>query len=450
MKFLFSSVLLFITTVCMAARPSTTEAQQEAVHRFIQDSWEKTVRFHTEDEGIRIGLPYRYTVPSINGAFQEMYYWDTYFTGEGLILDGHVDLAKNNADNMLYMVDRFGKMYNGNLTVFQNRSQPPYLSMMIASVYRKTGDKEWLKKILPTLEKEYQFWMTRRITPIGLNRYGNEATEQDKAEFIGLLRDRLRKDFPSDTLPVEEKLKISSHFIAEAESGWDFNPRFHSRCMDFCPLDLNANLYLYEKNFAYFASELGDKQAAKQWTKKAEARKKLIRKYCRDPKTDMYYDYDYVNGRRSDVLSGAVFSLLYTGAVPREYAGDIVQALVRLEFPYGIAACEDKPYDYPYQWSYPNTWPPVCFYAVMGLARYGYGKEAERIAVKWMKAVTESFKTTGNLWEKYNVETGTTDVSNEYEMPAMLGWTAGTFICLDDYLAGEMQPDPLPSEYMSY
>ena len=31
-----------------------------------------------------------------------------------------------------------------------------------------------------------------------------------------------------------------------------------------------------------------------------------------------------------------------------------------------------------------------------------------------------------------------------------LGWTAGTFICLDDYLAGEMQPDPLPSEYMSY
>ena len=178
--------------------------------------------------------------------------------------------------------------------------------------------------------------------------------------------------------------------------------------------------------------------------------KKSILEYCYDPEAKQFYDYDYVNGRRSDVLSGAVFALLYSGAVPREYAGHIVQALLRLEFPYGIAACEDKPYDYPYQWSYPNTWPPVCFYTVMGLARYGYGEEAERIAVKWMKAVTESFKTTGNLWEKYNVETGTTDVSNEYEMPAMLGWTAGTFICLDDYLAGEMQPDPLPTEYMSY
>ena len=87
-------------------------ADRDEVHRFIRNSWDKTVRFNTEDEGTRIGLPYRYTVPSISGAFQEMYYWDTYFTGEGLILDGHVDLARSNAENMLYMVDRFGKMYN--------------------------------------------------------------------------------------------------------------------------------------------------------------------------------------------------------------------------------------------------------------------------------------------------------------------------------------------------
>ena len=325
MKSLFTFFLLSLTTICMAVRPSTTKTQQEAVHDFIRDSWEKTVRFHTEDEGIRIGLPYRYTVPSISGAFQEMYYWDTYFTGEGLILDGHIDLAKSNADNMLYMVEKFGKMYNGNLTAFQNRSQPPYLSMMIASVYRQTGDKAWLKKILPTLEKEYRFWMTQRITPIGLNRYGNEATEQDKTGFIGLLRERLGKNFNPDTLSFEEQQQVGSHFIAEAESGWDFNPRFDCRCMDFCPIDLNANLYLYEKNFAYFASELGDIQAAKQWTKKAEARKKLIRKYCRDPKTGMYYDYDYVNACRSDVVSSAIFSLLYAEAVSPKDAESIVR-----------------------------------------------------------------------------------------------------------------------------
>ena len=70
----------------------------------------------------------------------------------------------------------------------------------------------------------------------------------------------------------------------------------------------------------------------------------------------------------------------------------------------------------------------------MGLARYGYGKEAERIAVKWMKAVTESFKTTGNLWEKYNAVSGSTDVKDEYAMPgAFMGWTAGVYIFAFDY-----------------
>lgn len=48
-------------------------ADRDEVHRFIRNSWDKTVRFNTEDEGTRIGLPYRYTVPSISGAFQEMY-----------------------------------------------------------------------------------------------------------------------------------------------------------------------------------------------------------------------------------------------------------------------------------------------------------------------------------------------------------------------------------------
>ena len=316
---------------------------------------------------------------------------------------------------------------------FDPKNPEPYIKY--ASVYRKTGDKEWLKKILPTLEKEYQFWMTRRITPIGLNRYGNEATEQDKAGFIDLLRDRLGKNFTPDTLPVEEQLKIGSHFIAEAESGWDFNPRFHSRCMDFCPLDLNANLYLYEKNFAYFASERGDKPAAKQWTKKAEARKKLIRKYCRDPKTGMYYDYDYVNGRRSDVISSAIFSLLYAEAVsPKDAASIVDQGLKALEFAHGIAACENKPYDFVYQWSYPNGWAPLHFLAIKGLDNYGYKEEASRIASKYVDMVVRNFESTHNLWEKYNVVEGNINVSNEYDMPTMIGWTAGTYVTALNYL----------------
>ena len=165
--------------------------------------------------------------------------------------------------------------------------------------------------------------------------------------------------------------------------------------MDFCPVDLNANLYLYEKNFEFFADELGDKAAAKRWARKAKDRKKLIRKYCRDPRNGMYYDYDYVNGKRSDVVSAAVFSLLYAGAVPIKDAPGIVRALDALEFPHGIAA---------------------------------------RIASKYAATVIRNFQKTRNLWEKYNVVEGNINVSNEYEMPTMVGWTAGTFVFATDYL----------------
>jgi len=39
-----------------------------------------------------------------------------------------------------------------------------------------------------------------------------------------------------------------------------------------------------------------------------------------------------------------------------------------------------------------------------------------------------------NLWEKYNVVEGNINVSNEYVMPTMMGWTAGTYVTALNYL----------------
>lgn len=448
MKYILIALWAAAGLASTGCRPKNADVR--AVREFIRDNWETTVVHCTADTATLIGLPCPYTVPTAGDMFREMYYWDTFFTNEGLVRDGHPELAKGNADNLLHMVRRFGKVYNGSRTYYADRSQPPYLSMMVDRVYRTTGDKKWLADACETLKEEYAFWMRERITPVGLNRYGSSASDELIAEFLSTGGKRLGTDFLDKGYSPEQLHKLGLDLAAEAESGWDFNPRYERRCTDFCPLDLNANLFMYEVNFARFAQELGRDGEVAEWSEKAALRRERILEYCYDPDKKQFYDYDYVNDRRSEVLSGAVFALLYAGAVPREYAGDIVRGLERLEFPCGVAACEKKDYDYPYQWSYPNMWPPVCFYTVMGLARYGFDKEAGRLAAKWTETVAGSFETTGNLWEKYNAQTGTTDVSNEYDMPAMLGWTAGTFICLDDYLSGSLKPDPLPAQLINY
>jgi alpha,alpha-trehalase len=50
--------------------------------------------------GSLIPLPYPYIVPG--GRFQEIYYWDSYFTMLGLSVSGRFDLIENMVDNFLF------------------------------------------------------------------------------------------------------------------------------------------------------------------------------------------------------------------------------------------------------------------------------------------------------------------------------------------------------------
>ncbi|MDR2626769.1 MAG: alpha,alpha-trehalase [Dysgonamonadaceae bacterium] len=408
-----SPLMLFVSCI------KESDGNITRVREFIHHSWSKTPPCTASTE---------------NNTLRDTYYWDTYFINEGLIPDNRIDCAKNNTDYMLHLVEQHGKMPNANPTDYLNCSQPPYLSMMVARIYQCTHDKEWLRKACHILLKEYTFWMTRRLSPVGLNHYSGSAGEAEIKEIIKTGSKYLGTDFTKKGLTEEQLTAVGKNLLAERESGWDLNPRFEGRCMDFCPIDLNANLYLYEKNFARFASELAMADSSQMWSVKAAKRKALLKTCCYNATDKLYYDYDYVNNKQSDVLSAAVFSLMYAGVVEEAEATHLVKSLHKLEYEHGIAACENKDYQYKYRWCYPNAWPPLQYIAVRALNNYNYTKEARRIAEKYVKTVASTYKNTGHLWEKYNVRKGTVEVHNEYEMPATPGWTAGVFIYLSEYL----------------
>ena len=79
----------------------------EALRAYILQKWDQTVRRtppgSVGEQDRLIALPRPYTVPCTDTHFQEMYYWDTYFTHRGLLLSGRLQVVLDNIENFIYL-----------------------------------------------------------------------------------------------------------------------------------------------------------------------------------------------------------------------------------------------------------------------------------------------------------------------------------------------------------
>jgi alpha,alpha-trehalase len=140
----------------VAADFSTTSGQD--VRKHIDALW-KVLERKPDDQRpytSRLPLPGRYIVPG--GRFNEIYYWDSYFTMLGLEESGRHDLTMDMIANFAWLIDQYGHIPNGNRSYYLSRSQPPFFAAMIELAADKEG-KGVYEKYLPQLEREYAFWM---------------------------------------------------------------------------------------------------------------------------------------------------------------------------------------------------------------------------------------------------------------------------------------------------
>ena len=377
--------------------------EKGTVKDYIEEHWPQTIRENRKDsgnvhdsKGELIGMPYPYSIPAV-GYFDEMYYWDTYFTNKGLEISGRMLQAKNNTDNMLYLVDRFGFMPNGNRSSYLKNSQPPYLSLMVRDIYKFYHDPVWLRGAIPILEREYLFWMTKRKTECGLNCYSGSPSAD---LFAHLAQDYA---FRSGNHPSKSERDIAMHYITTCESGWDTTPRWGEEAYNYACIDVNSLLYAMERNMAFFAQEL--KENADVWENRAEQRGKRMRDLMLDEK-GIFCDYNFAEKQRSDLLSVAAFYPLFVEMATAEEAEALHMQLDRLEADYGVLTCEKREYLGTYQWDYPNGWACLQYIAIKALENYGFHKDARRLAKKYVSLVDRIFAETGNLWELEKEGTG--------------------------------------------
>jgi alpha,alpha-trehalase len=437
-------------------------------------------------------LENKYVVPG--GRFNEMYGWDSYFIIRGLVRDGRIDLARGMVENFFFEIEHYGNVLNANRSYYLSRSQPPFLTSMILSVYdsqKAAGheDKTWLARAYAFAVTDHDMW-TQEPHLAGsttLSRYfdrGNgpspESVKDETGHYRDVVafflrhpeldnRDLVRKD-PGKTEPqtfgaqysvrvcdsghdaspkvaqapgehadceTAEEIALSADFYkgdrSMRESGYDISFRFGpygAQTQNYAPVCLNSLLYKTEKDLQQMSETLGKSDDAHKWARLADARKANIDKYLWNEKAGMFFDYDFVKQQQSTYDYVTVFYPLWAGLATPDQAKAVMKNLPIFEKPGGLVM---SPYETGGQWDFPYAWAPNQLLSDEGMRRYGFNEDADRVSYKFLSAVAENFRRDGTIREKYNAVTRSSEtaVTAGYHVNIVgFGWTNGAFLNL--------------------
>jgi alpha,alpha-trehalase len=403
----------------------------------------------------RIPVPFPYVVPG--GRFRESYYWDTYFTAEGMVVSGRVDLLVCMIRNFADLIERYGHIPNGNRSYYLSRSQPPFFCCML-QLLERAQSRVAIEPFIGYLEAEYRFWMDRGVEsdqrlpvadrrtvvlPEGLllNRYWDDANtprEESFHEDVALYQ----------RTPVHLQADLYRNIRAAAESGWDFSSRWltddpvHGRSLatirttSLIPIDLNCLLFHIEQQLARWL-EGSDPARAASYAAAAAARKAAIMQLCWDAAQGWFFDYCWTSANQADVWSLAGAYPLFFGLVSAEQAAAMAEQIEqRFVRPGGVVTTDLATGQ---QWDAPNGWAPLQWIVVGGLQRYGYSALAREIATRFVRVAADVYAQTGKMMEKYDVcDPGKPGGGGEYPNQDGFGWTNGVVRALIDMFGLEV------------
>lgn len=381
------------------------------VLKYIENYWKEITCYLPKDKFKHLGLPNRFISPNHDIYKNDQFYWDSYFTILGLVRCGRTQIAKGMVDNLIHLQNRFGIIPMRNRFYNLGVSQPPFLTSMIKEVFTETGDHTWRKLAMKAAEAELEsYWMNKSLTELhivhrGLSRYCDH--------YI-------------------------THAAAEQESGWDTTSRFHDHALDYLPVDLNCMLYKYEVDLAEFYKSIRSYKKYDQYLLQAETRQRTINKLMWNFKRGFFFDYDYKHKKQVNFYTLAGFYPMWAKLATNTQARKMVDNLHHFEYDGGLANSQAHKLASEYrQHDYPNGWPQQQWIVIKGLMNYGYRKDAERIAKKYLDLIAAMYKKTKKVWEKYDVVDYGVSESERYVTQYGFAWTNAVFLRLVDKFTNE-------------
>jgi len=390
----------------------------------------------------QIYLPEGFIVPG--GRFSEMYYWDTYWIANGLLICGMTETVKGIIKNMLHLVNLIGHIPNGSRVYYEKRSQPPMLIPMVESYINETNDIQFLFEILPILDKEMNFWLNNRLVDVKLNKK-KYPLFRFNADTPGPRPESYREDLHlAAGLSESDRNSLYTALKSGAESGWDFSTRWfifegenrgslsNIATQYIIPVDLNSIIH---KCFSYLYqsyTSVGDEKMAGKYGFWSKTLLHSINQVLWHDHLGTWLDYNIKDDKPRTYFYLSNLTPLWTMSYDMEPTYLINRILNYLnlnkfhKYRGGLPTSSEFSGE---QWDFPNSWPPLQSFVILGLDKFGTiecSQLAWYFADLWLHSNFVGFRNHGVMYEKYDsLKVGVTGEGGEYEGQFGFGWTNG-------------------------
>jgi hypothetical protein len=240
--------------------------------------------------------------------------------------------------------------------------QPPCLAEGVEAIYQKTADISFLKEVLPSLRKYYNY-LERERSPLGdgllviISSY--ESGKDRSREYDPIY------GFPRRNRPWGPPTRLMFH---HRRLGWDLRRIFQNG--SFFVQDLLFNC-VYARNLRAIAGlcqAAGEEEEAQAYALRSQGTEKAILEKLMDPATGLFFSRD---ARKSALLQVPTISSLFPlllETIPRGMVERLVEHLLQAfwpAFPVPADPLDDQGEDF--LWRGPQTWVVSNWYVVQGL-----------------------------------------------------------------------------------
>ncbi len=268
-------------------------------------------------------------------------------------------------------------------------SKPPLAAWAVYEVFRRDGDKDFVKEMLPGLLRYHNWWYKNRDhNNNGLCEYGSTDGTRIAAAWESGMDNAVRFD--------------SSKLIKNNDNAWSLDQE---------SVDLNAYLYA-EKMFLTELLKIDDQTAlVSDFESQLVQLKKAIQNDFYDDETGYFYDINTEGNSKIKVIGPEAWICLWSLTATDEQAKMVARKIMdpqhfNTHVPFPTLSASHPGFDPQNGYWRGPVWIDQAYFALIGMKSYGFTEEADRLKEKLFQNAEGMLDTQRPLRENYDPRDG--------------------------------------------